>query len=101
MQDFVFRTNDTVIVLVIYIVPPRQSILLGHGAFVSGGKNSSTVEDSFADPRCFIGAVCHDYFVFRVLLANLVIERLKGYAVMDVSRGYFHSQYKLCLSQAV
>ena len=90
MQQLVFRTNHAVVILVIHIVPPRQSVFFGHRTFVSGGKNSSTVEDSFADPGCFVGAVCHHGFVFWVLLAKPVIKWVKGYAVMDISGGYFY-----------
>lgn len=59
--------------------------VFGFGAYIGRSQNSATFKDSFADPRGFVGAVgCND-FVFRVVLADIIIQRIKCYAVVNIS----------------
>ena len=57
----------------------------GFGACIGRGQNSATFKDSFADPRSLVSAVGSNDFVLGVVLANIVVQRIKCYAVMNIS----------------
>ena len=85
MQNLVFRADHIIEVFIINIGVPRVGAVFGFGACIGKSQNSATFKDSFADPRGLVGAVgCND-FVFGVMLTDIIIQRIKCYAVVNIS----------------
>ena len=47
--------------------------------------------------RRFIRSICHNDFCFRKMLRYLVVNLIKGHAVVDISGSYHCLQYKTVL----
>ena len=86
MQRTIFRADHIIIVFVVHIRPPGMAVLFRSRTGITCGKNSAAFEDPLADPWCFVGAVRHYGLVFRVVLAQFIVQRIKRYAVMDIPR---------------
>ena len=97
MQRTVFRTDHIVKVFVIHIGPPGVAVSFGLGAGIAGGKNAAAVEDSLADPGGFVGAVRHHGFVLGVILAYFIVQRIKGYTVVDIAGSDVNTNNKIVL----
>lgn len=74
-----------------------MSARFGFGACIGGGKDPAAPEDPFADPRCFVGAVRYDCFVFRIVFAKIVIQGIEGYAVIDIAGGHMNAENEIVL----
>ena len=97
MQRFVFRTNYIVKVFIVNIGIPRMVAIFGFGACIGRSQNSTAFKDSFAYPRGLVGAVGGNDFVFGVVLANIIVQRIKRYAVVNVSGCNVYAQNKVVL----
>ena len=85
MQCLVFWANYIIKVFIINTSILRVVAIFGFGACIGRGQNSATFKDSFADPRSLVSAVGSNDFVLGVVLANIVVQRIKCYAVMNIS----------------
>lgn len=94
-QAFVFRANDHVQILVIYIFMPFVPAFFRHGAFIRQGRDPVVLKNAFAYPRRFVACVHYNRFYLRELFRNTVIERVKSNAVMYVPAGDGRVQYKV------
>lgn len=83
----VLRTNDTVVVLVIYILPPPVAALHGLRPLVGGGEHTSIFEYFFADVRGLIGGIGNNHLNFGEICRHTAIYCIKGHAVMYISGG--------------
>ena len=59
--------------------------IFGFGACIGRSQTPATFKDSFADPRGLVGAVGSNDFVFGVVLANIIVQGIKCYAVVNIS----------------
>ena len=92
-QHFVLRTQHTVVILIVNIFVPWQIALLRHGTLVRQRRNSTAVNDLFADPWCFVACIgCYD-FNLGIVFNQAFKNRVKSNAVMDVSGCYFYFQH--------
>ena len=97
MQRTVLRADHIIKVLVIHIHPPGMAVLFGLGTGIASGKNVAAPEDPFANPRRFVGAVRHHGFVLGVVSAHFIIQRIKGYAVVDIAGSDVNTKNKIVL----
>ena len=58
------------------------------------GTGTAALENSLADPGCFAGAVRHHGFVFGIVFAQFIVQGIKRYAVVDISRDDMNIQHK-------
>ena len=86
VQRFVRRTDDLIVEFVVDVFVPRQIAAFDFRTGICRGQDTTAFEDTLADPRGFVGAVSNNDFVFRVSLAEFVIQRVKSYAVVYISR---------------
>ena len=73
MQCTVLRADHIVKVFVIHIRPPGMAVLFSFGTGIAGGKNTTALKYTLADPGCFVGAVRYHGFVFGVVPAQFII----------------------------
>ena len=59
--------------------------VFGFGTCIGRGQNPAAFKDSFADPRCFVGTVSSNNFVFGIMQADIIVQGVKGYAVVNIS----------------
>ena len=85
MQRFVFRADHIVKVFIVHIGIPGMVAVFGFGACIGRGQNPAAFKDSFADPRCFVGTVSSNNFVFGIMQADIIVQGVKGYAVVNIS----------------
>ena len=97
MQRTVFRTDHIVKVFVIHIGPPGVAVFFGLGAGIAGGKDAAALKNTLADPGCFVGAVRHHGFVLGVILAYFIVQRIKGYTVVDIAGSDVNTNNKIVL----
>lgn len=81
-QHFVLRTQHTVVILIVNIFVPWQIALLRHGTLVRQRRNSTAVNDLFADPWCFVACIgCYDFnlgIVFNQAFKTVSKQRCHG-----------------------
>lgn len=66
---------------------PRVIAGFGFGTCIRTRQNSAAFKDSFADPRRFVGTVSRYNFMFGIILAEIIIQRVECYVVVNVSGG--------------
>ena len=85
MQNFVFRADYVIEVFIINIGIPGVIAGFCFGTCICRGKDSTAFKDSFANPGSLVGAVGRNNFVFGVMLTDIIIQRIKCYAVVNIS----------------
>ena len=91
MQRSVHRANGIIKVFIAHIC------LLGMTILFCLGTGTAALENSLADPGCFAGAVRHHGFVFGIVFAPFIVQGIKRYAVVDISRDDMNIQHKIVL----
>ena len=84
-EYLVLRANHTVIVLVIYILPPLVAALHGLRALISGGQHTSIFKYLFADMRGLVGGIGNNRLCFRKIRCHTVIDFIKCHTIMYIS----------------
>ena len=97
MQRTVLRADHIIKVFVVHICPPGMAILFGFGAGIAGGKNAAALKNTLADLGCFVGAVRYHGFVFGIVLAQFIVQRVKGCAVVDIAGSDVNTKNKIVL----
>ena len=69
VQGPVFRANHIVIEFIVNVGVPGLISVFGFRVRVGRGQNTPTLKNSFADPRCFVGAVANNNLVLGIVLA--------------------------------
>ena len=95
MQRTVLRADHIIKVFVIHIRPPGMAVLFAFGTGITSGKNAAALEDSLADPGRFVGAVCYNGFVFGVVSAQFIIQRIKRDTVVDIAGSDVNTKNKI------
>ena len=73
------------------------AVFFGLGAGIAGGKDAAALKNTLADPGCFVGAVRHHGFVLGVILAYFIVQRIKGYTVVDIAGSDVNTNNKIVL----
>ena len=87
-QRLILRADDAVVILIIHIFVLFMPSFHGLRPFIRSGKNSVIAKYFLADMRRFAGGVRHDGLNFREMLCHLVINVIKGHAVVYVAGSY-------------
>ena len=93
-QHLELRTNHTVIVLVIHILPPLVATLHGLGPLIGGGEHPFVSKYFFADVRGLIRGIGNNRLYFRKIGCHTVIDLVKDHAVMYIAGGNHGFQHK-------
>ena len=96
-QGLEFWAEQTVIILIIYILPPFMATLPGLRPLVSGGQHTSIFKYLLADMRRLVSGVGNNGLRFRESRCYTVIDLIKGHAAMYISGGNNGLQNKTML----
>ena len=79
------QADHIIEVFVVHIAPPGMAVRFCLGTGITCGKNAAAVKNSLADPGRLVGTVCYYGFVFGIVLAQFIVQRVKRCAVMDIA----------------
>ena len=95
MKCFVFGTDHIVVIFIVNILIPRMVSVFCFGANIGGGKYTAAFKNSFANPRGLVGTVGRYNFVLGVMGAKVIVQRIKGNAVVDIPRSHMDAENKV------
>lgn len=84
-QDTVLRTDNAIIIFVVYKFSPFMSALHRHRSFVAGIQHSAVIKYFLCNMRCFVCTVGHYCRYLGKELRHLVINIIECYAVVDIA----------------
>lgn len=91
-KRMVLRTNDAIVILIVFVLPPFVSAVHCLRSFVCRTENTIVIKYLFANMGSFVSTVCYNGFYLGKPFGHFFIYVIKCYAIMYVAGSYYGFQ---------